>query len=176
MGQDAINPFNWCGNITKVSVTFDVAATKFIDVQSDKSVIGKTNAVIKGKGLRLVGDNIIIKNIHFTELNPKFVWGGDAIYITRSDLVWIDHCKFSRVGRQFLVVADKGRGEGRISITNNDFDGYTPYSGLCLNHHYWVMYLTGENFKISLYANYIHTYIRHQEEARKSEKAVFPTI
>lgn len=156
--QEAINPpFNWCGNNPKVSVTYDVAATQFIDVKSDKTLIGKPNTVITGKGLRLVGDNIIIKNIHFTKLNPKYVWGGDAIYITGSDLVWIDHCTFSRVGRQFLVIADKARGHGRISITNNDFDGYTPFSSRCDNHHYWVMYLTGENFKVSLYANYIRT-------------------
>lgn len=37
--------------------------------------------------------NIIIQNVHFTEINPKYVWGGDAISIAGADMIWIDHVK-----------------------------------------------------------------------------------
>lgn len=159
IGQDAINPsFNWCGSYPKVQVTYDIAGTVFIDVQSDKSLIGEgSNAVIKGRGLRIVGDNVIIQNIHVTELNRQYIWGGDAIYITKGDLIWIDHCRFSHIGRQFLVIADTARGSGRISITNNDFDGDTDHSASCNYHHYWTIYITGVGFHITMAWNYIHT-------------------
>ena len=31
------------------------------------------------------------RNIAITDINPKYVWGGDAITIDDSDMVWIDH-------------------------------------------------------------------------------------
>jgi pectin lyase len=34
--------------------------------------------------------NIIIQNIKITELNPHYVWGGDAITLAGTDMVWID--------------------------------------------------------------------------------------
>lgn len=27
------------------------------------------------------------------DLNPQYVWGGDAITLDGTDKVWIDHCK-----------------------------------------------------------------------------------
>ena len=35
----------------------------------------------------------IYRNIHITELNPQYIWGGDAITLAGTDLVWIDHVK-----------------------------------------------------------------------------------
>jgi pectin lyase len=75
-----------------------------------------TKGVIKGKGLRIVNGvkNVIIqyvailqrfhtradidqvsRNIAVTDINPKYVWGGDAITINQADLVWIDHVTVS---------------------------------------------------------------------------------
>ena len=151
-------PFNWCASNPKINVTYDISSIKFIDVTSNKSIIGVgANASIQGRGLRLVGDNIIVRNIHFTELNRQYVWGGDGIFITRSDWIWIDHCKFSHIGRQLLVIADTARGEGRISITNNDFDGMTDHSSTCNGYHYYSLYFTGVNYNITFSGNYIHT-------------------
>lgn len=93
----AINKDDWCGNYQAsapaTSVTYDEAGLDPIIVASDKTIIGSGSAgVIKGKGLRIVGGkNIILQNIHITELNPQYVWGGDAITLEGSDLVWIDH-------------------------------------------------------------------------------------
>ncbi|GMF11456.1 unnamed protein product [Phytophthora lilii] len=54
-----------CTGGTEVTVKYDNAALKRMTVQGDKTIrgIGK-NGVIKGKGLTLAGDNIIVQNIH----------------------------------------------------------------------------------------------------------------
>lgn len=84
--QVAINQNGWCDNYepnaAKVSVSYDNAAIVGITVKSNKSLVGQgTAGVIKGKGLRIKSgaSNVIIQNIHITNLNPKYVWGGDAI-------------------------------------------------------------------------------------------------
>lgn len=109
-----------------------------IDVKSNKSLIGVgANAAIRGKALRLRGgvSNIIIQGIHFFDLNPKHVWGGDAITLDGCDRVWIDNNKFSLVGRQFIV---SGWGvAGKVTISDNEFDGRTSWSSACNGKHYW---------------------------------------
>lgn len=95
----AINKDDWCGNYQAdaptTSVTYDEAGLDPIIVASDKTLIGSGSAgVLKGRGLRIAGgSNIIIQNIAITELNPQYVWGGDAITLDGSDMVWIDHVK-----------------------------------------------------------------------------------
>lgn len=37
----------------------------------------------------------INRNIAITDINPKYVWGGDAITLDGSDMVWIDHVTVS---------------------------------------------------------------------------------
>ena len=95
--QLAINQNNWCTNdqpsAAKVSVTYDKAGVEGITVNSHKTIIGTgTNGVIKGKGLKITGvSNVIVQNIKITDLNPKYVWGGDAVTINNADMIWIDH-------------------------------------------------------------------------------------
>lgn len=98
--QVAINKDNWCKNYESsapsVSVTYDKAGELGITVNSHKTLIGSgSSGVIKGKGLRIVSgaSNIIIQNVHITALNPRYVWGGDAITLDGADMVWIDHVK-----------------------------------------------------------------------------------
>lgn len=87
--QQAINQNNWCTNYQpnapKVnSITYNKAGVIGMTVQSNKSLIGQgSKGVIKGKGIRMSGGvkNIIIQNVRFTDINPKYVWGGDAITI-----------------------------------------------------------------------------------------------
>jgi pectin lyase len=90
-----------------------------ITVKSNKSLVGQgSSGVIKGKGLRIVSgaSNIIIqcvslsvtiipmvlraniaaRNVAITDLNPKYVWGGDAITLNNADMVWIDHVTVSQ--------------------------------------------------------------------------------
>ena len=97
-GQDAINHASWCTNgnagagSKNIQVTYDKAGVSGMTVGSNKSLIGVGNkVVIRGKGLRIANGakNVIIQNIHITELNPQYIWGGDAIAVDGSDQVWI---------------------------------------------------------------------------------------
>lgn len=143
-GQDAINMASWCTNgnagtgSTTISVTYDTAGVSGINLGSNKSIIGVgSKGVIRGKGLRIANGakNIIIQNVHITELNPQYIWGGDALTLAGSDLVWIDHCKFSLIGRQMFVAGQAA--SNRVTLSNNEFDGQTSWSATCDGHHYW---------------------------------------
>ncbi|KAH8150309.1 uncharacterized protein LAJ45_05520 [Morchella importuna] len=158
-GQDAINGASWCtsGGYPTVSVTYDVAGTGYIDVKSNKSIVGVGSAgVIRGKGLRIANGvtNVIIQNVHITELNPQYIWGGDAITLAGSDMVWIDHCKFSLIGRQMIVTGYSAA--GRVTISNNEFNGVTSWSATCNGDHYWTMLFLGSSDLITLVGNSIH--------------------
>ncbi|KAF2142325.1 polysaccharide lyase family 1 protein [Aplosporella prunicola CBS 121167] len=162
-GQDAINQASWCDNgnagtgSTSISVTYDKAALSPINVASNKSIVGVgSKGVIRGKGLRMANGakNVIIQNIHITELNPQYIWGGDAITVAGSDLIWVDHVKTSLCGRQHFVAGTNA--SGRVTISYSEFDGNTSWSATCDNHHYWLIYLTGSNDMITMKGNYIH--------------------
>jgi len=158
-GQDAINGANWCtlGGYPSVSVTYDNAGVTYIDVASHKSIVGVgSSGVIRGIGLRVANgaSNVIIQNIHITDLNPQYIWGGDAITLVGTDLIWIDHVKISLIGRQMIVTGyDKA---GRVTISNSEFDGQTSWSASCNGNHYWTMLFLGSDDQITLSGNYVH--------------------
>ncbi|KAL2840770.1 pectin lyase fold/virulence factor [Aspergillus pseudoustus] len=146
-----------CDDGTWISCTYDNAGKSPLEVGSNKSIVGVGSAgVLRGKGLRLRdgANNVIIQNIHITELNPQYVWGGDAITLDGSDNVWIDHNKFSLAGRQFIV---SGWGKaGHVTISNNEFDGVTEWSAGCNGKHYWTLLLIGEEDWYTFSGNWIH--------------------
>ncbi|KAH8884717.1 pectin lyase-like protein [Thozetella sp. PMI_491] len=146
-----------CTDGTAVSCTYKNAPRTPIDVGSNKSIVGVgTNGVIKGKGLRVRGGNknVIIQNVHITGLNPEYVWGGDAITLDGADKVWIDHNKFSLIGRQMIV---SGWGAaGHVTISNNEFDGVTSWSSGCNGKHYWTLLLLGAQDWYTFSGNYVH--------------------
>ncbi|CAG8975053.1 hypothetical protein HYALB_00011832 [Hymenoscyphus albidus] len=159
--QVAINKDNWCGNYQPdaptTSITYDNAGSLGITVKSNKSLVGQGSAgKILGKGIRMVSGvkNIIIQNIEISNINPKYVWGGDAITIDGADQVWIDRCTTSLIGRQHIVLGNSA--SGRVSITNNKIDGVTSWSATCDGYHYWNMYFTGSNDLVTLKGNYIY--------------------
>lgn len=147
--QTAINKDDWCTNYQpdapKVDVSYDKAGLLGITVASDKTIVGVgSKGVIKGKGLRLNGaKNVIIQNIHITELNPQYVWGGDAITINGADMVWIDHVTTSLIGRQHIVLGEEA--SNHVTISNCKIDGTTEWSATCDGHHYWSLYFTGSD-------------------------------
>ncbi|KAF1968084.1 pectin lyase-like protein [Bimuria novae-zelandiae CBS 107.79] len=162
-GQDAINKASWCTNgnagagVTTIKVTYDKAGVAGLTVGSNKSIIGVgSKGVLRGKGLRIANGakNVIIQNIHITELNPQYIWGGDAITLDGTDLVWIDHNKFSLIGRQMIVLGNGA--SNRVTISNNEFDGVTSWSATCDGRHYWAIYLTGSSDLVTMKGNYIH--------------------
>lgn len=100
--QVAIDQNSWCENYEpdapSVSVSYDNAGVEGITVTSNKSLVGKSGsaATIKGKGIRIVdASNVIVQNVAFTDINPKYVWGGDAVTLDSTDMVWIDHVTVS---------------------------------------------------------------------------------
>ncbi|KAF4975688.1 hypothetical protein FZEAL_7578 [Fusarium zealandicum] len=157
--QLAINAAsNWCGSQPAADVTYDKAGTSGINVASDKTIIGVgSKGIIKGKGLRFVGvKNIIVQNIHVTNLNPQYVWGGDAFIFSGTSKIWIDHCTTSLLGRQHYVFGrDKSTA---ITLSNNFIDGRTSWSAGCDGYHYWTIEMVGQGDQITLQSNYIiHT-------------------
>ncbi|KEP51742.1 putative pectin lyase F [Rhizoctonia solani 123E] len=161
--QLAINAAsNWCGSNPAVgprnqaTVTYKQAGTSGIRVKSNKTILGKgTSGWIKGKGLLLSGvSNVIIQNIRISDLNPQYVWGGDALYIDNSSKVWVDHNYFKSVGRQFIVT---GFGAAKqVTISNNYFDGQTTWSTGCDEHHYWAFLFAGNGDQITFARNYVY--------------------
>lgn len=80
-------------------MTYDNAATKPIDIRSNKSIVGVGDkGVIRGKGFRFVSGakNVIFQNVHITELNPQYIWGGDALQLSGSDMIWVSFLHFLR--------------------------------------------------------------------------------
>ncbi|KAL4777965.1 pectin lyase fold/virulence factor [Aspergillus varians] len=159
--QLAINKDDWCTNYQPdaptASVTYDNAGVLGIIVNSNKSLLGVgSSGVIKGKGLRIVSgaSNIIIQNIAITDINPKYVWGGDAITLNNCDMVWIDHVTTARIGRQHLVLGTSA--SNRVTVSNSYFNGVTSYSATCDGYHYWGIYLDGSNDMVTLKGNYIY--------------------
>ncbi|KAL4924523.1 polysaccharide lyase family 1 protein [Aspergillus undulatus] len=159
--QLAINKDGWCDNYQpdapKTTITYNTAGMLGITVTSNKSLIGQgTAGVIKGKGIRIVNgaQNVIVQNIAITDINPQYVWGGDAITLNNVDLVWIDHVTTARIGRQHIVLGTDA--SNRVTISNNYFNGVTDYSATCDGYHYWGLYLDGSNDMVTLKGNYIY--------------------
>ncbi|POM57701.1 Pectate lyase [Phytophthora palmivora] len=159
LGQDAIQP-SWskCDG-SKVDVTYDKAAMTPLIIGSNKTLVGEgIKGVLNGKGIMITGSNVIVQNIHITNLNPHLIWGGDAITIRGNGNVaptgiWIDHVKISSVGRQMIVTNFSGA-KG-LTISNSNFDGNTKYSATCDGRHYWGFLILGKQTEMSLLGNYI---------------------
>ncbi|KAI1342066.1 polysaccharide lyase family 1 protein [Xylariaceae sp. FL0016] len=153
-GQALLNTLNGCTTST-YDVTIDAAAYNPIYVKSDKTLVGKDNAVLYGKGLRLSGvSNIIIQNIAITNLNPAYVWGGDAIALTDTSNVWIDHVTTSYLGRQHYSFGS-GPSSG-VTISNSFINGETSNSATCDSHTYWGLELVGSDDQITFFQNHVY--------------------
>ncbi|EGY18400.1 pectin lyase [Verticillium dahliae VdLs.17] len=142
-GQDYIGTLS-CGDTARMnpiaSVKYDTAGTKPMQVGSNKSLVGVGNkGVIVGKGLRIIGSkNIIIQNIHFTNINPKSVWGrrcpdagqhGTTSGSTTTSSPSSAASSWSRAGTPPAV----------SPCRTTRFDGATKWSASCNGQHYWAL-------------------------------------
>ncbi|KAJ4394289.1 hypothetical protein N0V93_003506 [Gnomoniopsis smithogilvyi] len=159
--QEAINANSWCTNYEpdapSVTVSYSPAATLGITITSNKSLIGSgSSGVIKGRGIRMVSgaSNIIVQNIEITDLNPRYVWGGDGITLDGTDLIWIDHVTVSQTGRQQLVLGTDAN--SRVTVSYSNFDGSSSYSTACDSYAYWGLFFDGSQDLVTLKGNYIH--------------------
>jgi pectate lyase len=93
-----------CGSDPSTMATYDAAGPTPIPVASDKTLLGEGEGAIKGKGLSFTDgvSNIIVQNIKITDLNPAYVWGGDALSFDGSSLIWIDHVEVPFLNLSYL--------------------------------------------------------------------------
>ncbi|CAN9163325.1 unnamed protein product [Alternaria alternata] len=129
-----------CGTSDNVATTvkYRTGGKSPLVVGSNKSILGVGGkGVIKGTGLQVKANakNIIVQGIELTTINPGVVWGGDALdFKGGNSKIWIDHCKFSKTGRMFVVSHYDG---ASVTLSNNEFDGVTSTSATCNKNHYW---------------------------------------
>ncbi|KAJ3131922.1 hypothetical protein HDU90_007669 [Geranomyces variabilis] len=156
-GQDAINAVNWCSaSYPKIPVTYDTAGTRGMPVGPNKTIRGiGAGAIIRGKGLWFSSPNVIVQNVHITDINEQYIWGGDALYFNdKSTNIWIDHVKISRIGRQFLAL--DGGVPRQVTISNSEFDGRSAFSASCNGAHYWTALFLGTADSITFHGNWLH--------------------
>lgn len=157
-GQPALSQSFWnCDGKNPITVSYDIAGTVPLTVTGQKTIrgLGRQGRIV-GRGLLLRGQQIIVQNLHITELNHHLIWGGDAIYIADpSDYVWIDHVTFSKIGRQMTVTDTSVK--SRITISNCDYDGNTDHSATCDGRHYWTLLFYGQLEYITFFNNYVHS-------------------
>ena len=72
-----------------VSGTIDLAGTR-LNIPSDKTLLGVNAAEILGSVRIDKAHNVILKNIKFNGASAS----GDAVEVTKSTCVWLDHCEF----------------------------------------------------------------------------------
>jgi pectate lyase len=158
--QDWQKPY--CEGQPTSTYAYDPVGTGGIRVGSNKTLLGVgASAGIKGRGLLLKQGvaNVIIRNLSITDINEGKVWGGDALTITDASGVWIDHNRFARIGRQFLVTGDGSANPkvDNLTISNNEFDGRSGYSIDCNGRHYWNILLYG-NGRVTMVGNWLHDF------------------
>ncbi|EEY54982.1 pectin lyase, putative [Phytophthora infestans T30-4] len=150
-----------CVQGTAIKVTYDLAGTKNPLLVTDNKTLRGVGAsgVIKGKGLWIRGNNVIIQNIHITELNPHLIWGGDVIYIqglnggkTPMERVWLDHVKISNLGRPMIAT-------GSASVKSATVGGSSVIHAA---NNYWYSnsgfsYDVVENGNVLLEGNYFES-------------------
>ena len=148
-------------NLPTFQISYDKAGAESMLVGSNKTLIGVGSAgVIKGKGLMLASgvSNVIIRNLTFSDINPGIIFVGDAIRLGNTDRVWIDHNRFTRIGRQMLVTGWQGGAASNVTVSWNEFDGRSEYPNKCDGKHYWNILLAGKNDSITFASNWIHDF------------------
>ncbi|KAG9104341.1 hypothetical protein FRC06_003387 [Ceratobasidium sp. 370] len=175
--QMAIDVNNYCSSAVptapKSTATYNKAGLIGITVGSNKTLLGKGSSggmqvcklhhfttTNKGKGLLIRNaKNVIIQNIRITDINPRFVWGGDAIQVDGSSNVWIDHNYFQNVGRQMIVTGNGAAQSVTISDTHSMDLPLTLRDVMTMTfpgHHYWAFLFVGSSDTITLARNYIY--------------------
>ncbi|EFP86388.2 hypothetical protein PGT21_029998 [Puccinia graminis f. sp. tritici] len=159
--QEARNFNNWCSKFYSThkpsQVSYHQAALEPLVVGSQKTILGVgSSGVLRGKGLVLHNsNNVIIRNIVITQLNPQIVWGGDGIMMDGASNVLVEHCTFSLIGRQMIATGGMANSEANTNILlmNNLFDGRTDWSARCQNRHYWTVLISGPGDTVTMANN-----------------------
>ena len=95
-------------------ITTPTEASTTLTAGSNKTLMSKTgNGHIKNIEIKLNGENYIVKNLHFSEVEANLGTGNDALKIGGGKYVWIDHCEFNS-----NTTVDKDYYDGLLDITN----------------------------------------------------------
>ncbi|XP_034253769.1 probable pectin lyase D isoform X1 [Thrips palmi] len=153
--QESLAHAGTCNGKSSTNVKYAKAGTTEIVIGSNKSIIGKNGkGVIKGKGLRIKNaQNVIIRDISITDINPQVIWAGDAMAFDNAQNVWVQGVTFARIGRQHLV-SYQNQNKG-ITVSSCLFDGTSKNSALCDGAHYWVWLFWGTHDEITLINNHV---------------------
>ncbi|XP_054275319.1 uncharacterized protein LOC128994652 [Macrosteles quadrilineatus] len=156
-GQLKLNINEQCNGLEPTDVTYSIAGRVGLDVGSNKIIEGSKKGGLMGKGLMMMNvKNVEIRKLRITDINPRVIWGGDAIDIRNSQNILIDGCYIKNIGRQ-MMVTHFGSSTG-ILVRNTVFDGNTPFSPYCNGRHYWLWLFLGEADQIAMQNNVIfHT-------------------
>lgn len=99
--------------IESLITTADEKSTS-ITAKSNKSLISNYGTGhIKNIEIKLNGENYIVKNLKFSEVEANMGTGNDALKIGGGKFVWIDHCEFYSD-----LSEDKDYYDGLLDITN----------------------------------------------------------
>ncbi|KAL6914787.1 hypothetical protein ACHAPO_009757 [Fusarium lateritium] len=76
-----------------ILVQGSISGAAKVQVESDKTIIGKSGSSLTGIGFTINGKkNVIIRNMKIAKVEATY---GDAITIQKSTNVWVDHCDIS---------------------------------------------------------------------------------
>lgn len=152
------DPANACigPNIRKQQIAYDKAGTHPLLVGSNKTVVGHdaySKVIGRGFMLRHV-ENVIIRNLTVSDINPAVIWAGDAVDLSDVKDVWVDHNAFSLVGRQ-MIVGHFGK-QDNVVISSNIFDGKTPFYS---QGHYWnILFIGTQPTKVIIRDNWFRNF------------------
>lgn len=150
------NAMNYCAGRQLINVDYDTAAATPLKVGSNKTLIGiGASSGIKGKGIAIWNQrNVVVRNLHFSDINEGVIWAGDAIQINNASNIWIDHNYFARVGRQFIAA---GTGSViNLKVSNNKFDGTSDYGHYCDGRHYWNLLIDTSTVSATIANNWFY--------------------
>ncbi|KAJ1530821.1 hypothetical protein ONE63_005668 [Megalurothrips usitatus] len=153
--QQSLSGRGTCHGRPHTTVTYHKAGLSELWISSHKTIMSSNGrGVIKGKGIRVKdAQNVIIRDITITDINPEVIWAGDAIGLDNVQNVWIHRVTTRRIGRQHLVTFQKTN-KG-ITVSSCFFDGTSPHSAYCDNKHYWVWIFFGTHDEITLINNHV---------------------
>lgn len=153
--EKSIAQLGTCNGRERTQVKYSKAGLTELIVSSYKTVKSSNGrGTIKGKGLRIKNaEQVIIRDITITDINPEVIWAGDALGFDKVNNVWIHKVTFRRIGRQHLVSFQQAN--TGITVSSCFFDGSSPFSGTCDGRHYWVWIFWGTNDQITLINNHV---------------------
>ncbi|KAI9157935.1 family 1 polysaccharide lyase [Paramyrothecium foliicola] len=113
-----------------VILTARLSGSRKVAVKSNKTIVGRNGASLDNIGLTIdKAKNVIVRNLKFTKVKSE---NGDAITITETTNVWVDHCEFSseRNGGGYDGLVDVTRQSDWVTVSHTYFHDHGKVS-LC---------------------------------------------